>query len=450
MPRRIVWLAVLILFVFATAYVFYLNPHTVAVNYSPSGTLSVPLAATLTVVFWSGVLFAAIFAILLALEYQVRIWRFDRRERLKENHRGLVVSARELIAAGMYGSARERLQKILSKDQHDTVARVQLAETLLLEDKSQEALQVLDEARGKDKNNLELLFVAADVNQSMGNVTGAYDNYQLILRREPRSPKALMGLVSCCRSLERFDEAVQYQIPLLRAARGDEQTKLQEELADLEVNAIRQKFPQAGREYRKALEELLVRHRDFPPALRLLAIEEREVLKLDQAAKLLVRAYRAARNVEDLELLADLWLQAEEPGKAVAAVKSVVLHDESSVSPADARQLEGRMFLVALLIFLENIEEARTERKKLEEAVVARHGLEFGLRIIDSWLKYRQGELDKAFQELFQGLAEDCRLPGYSLFSTKGAGAGMNEHWVSRLKSRRAIEWQPAPELSTP
>lgn len=450
MPRRIVWLAVLILFVFATAYVFYLNPHTVAVNYSPSGTLSVPLAATLTVVFWSGVLFAAIFAILLALEYQVRIWRFDRRERLKESHRGLVVSARELIAAGMYGSARERLQKILSKDQHDTVARVQLAETLLLEDKSQEALQVLDEARGKDKNNLELLFVAADVNQSMGNVTGAYDNYQLILRREPRSPKALMGLVSCCRSLERFDEAVQYQIPLLRAARGDEQTKLQEELADLEVNAIRQKFPQAGREYRKALEELLVRHRDFPPALRLLAIEEREVLKLDQAAKLLVRAYRAARNVEDLELLADLWLQAEEPGKAVAAVKSVVLHDESSVSPADARQLEGRMFLVALLIFLENIEEARAERKKLEDAVVARHGLEFGLRIIDSWLKYRQGELDKAFQELFQGLAEDCRLPGYSLFSTKGAGAGMNEHWVSRLKSRRAIEWQPAPELSTP
>ena len=63
---------------------------------------------------------------------------------------------------------------------------------------------------------------------------------------------------------------------------------------------------------------------------------------------------------------------------------------------------------------------------------------------------FREGEVKQAFQELFQSLAEDCRLPGYSLFSTRGNGNGSAESWSSRLKSSRALEWQPAPELSTP
>ena len=459
MPRRIIWLIVGFLVVSLVSYVFYLNPHSVTVNYSPSGTVSYPLALTLVVVFCSGIFVTAFLAFLLEAEYLLRLWNLNRRERRNDSHRSLIISARELLAAGMHTSARDRFLKILQKDPRNTVARIELAESYLQEGKTQEALQTLEEARTDDKSNIELLFLAADVNLDLGNVTGAYDNYQLILRREPRSPRALSGIVSCCRALDRFEEAVQYQVTLLRGSRGAEQTKLQEELADLEVRAVTQKLgnlragqnssPESNREYRRAVEEILVRHRDFPPALRLLAVEDREALRLDAAAKLLLRAFRYSRSVEDLELLADLWLQAEEPTRAISVVRIAVEQDESS-NPKDSKQLEGRMFLVALLVFLENIDEAKTERKKLDTVVVEQHGLGFGLKIIDSWLTYREGEVDHAYQELFQSLAEDFRLPGYALFSPRGAGSNMGDHWVSRLKSRRAIEWQPTPELSTP
>lgn len=459
MPRRIIWLILTLFVISLVCYVFYYNPQPVTVSYSSSGSMTYPMALFLIIAFVSGFTLTALFAFLFEIEYLRRLWTFSRKERKMESYRSLIISARELYAAGMHGAARERFSKILQRDPRNTVARIELAQSFLQECKPTQALQVLEEARTEDKSNLELLFLAAEVNLRLGNPTGAYDNFQLILRREPRSPRALAGVVSCCKVLERYEEAVQFQVQLLRAARGEDQTKLQEELADLEVRAVTQKFghlragqsdnPGSNREYRKAVEDILVRHRDFPPALRLLAVEDREALKLDAAAKLLLRAFRYSRSVLDLELLADLWLQAEEPTRAIAAVRTSVEQDESS-QPRDKRQLEARLFLVALLVFLESMEEAKKERKKLDASIVDHYGLGFGLQIIDSWLTYREGEVDSAYQELFQSLAEDSRLPGYSLFSTKGAGDGLREHWVSRLKSRRAIEWQPTPELSTP
>lgn len=448
MPRRVLKLVISLFIVAIVSYVFYLNPHSVPVNYGGTNSISPPLALTLIVVFCSGATITAFLAFIFDMEYLMRLRRSDRREKQIEDHRALVVSAREQLAAGLLPAARERLQKILSKDPQDTVARIELAESYLDEGKPHEALQVLEDARTKDKSNLEILFLAAELNAELGNITGAFDNYQLILRKEPRSPRALGGLVDCCRVLERYDNAVEYQMQLLRASKGAEQTRLQEELADLEVRAVTQRYPEPGKERRKAIEEILGRHRDFPEALRLLAVEERESLRPELAAKHLIRAFKSGRSVNDLELLADLWLQAEDPTKAVNAVRLAVQQDEYS-NRLDRTQLENRMFLVALLVFLESISEAKSERRKIDAVVAKEHGLGFGLDIIDSWLTYREGEVDAAFQELFQNLAGDKRLPGYSLFSPKGNEGEHREHWVSRLKTRRAIEWQSAPELST-
>ena len=67
----------------------------------------------------------------------------------------------------------------------DIIARVELSRSLEGQGQAREALRVLEEARASDPKNVEVLFRAAELNQSLNNKTAAIDNLALVLCQHP-------------------------------------------------------------------------------------------------------------------------------------------------------------------------------------------------------------------------------------------------------------------------
>lgn len=440
--RGIRILAYTVLVAAAVCYLFYLNREPAVVHLGPKAehTYSGPMAMILIATFFLGVFVSAIFAFLVGVRYQLKDWRLSRAERTRAEHRNLLISAREKFAAGRYDSAQELLRKIIDKDPDDIIARAQLAQAYLAEGKAEQARSVLDEARAEKAKNIEVLFLAADIDRALANHTGAMDNLHLVLAKDARNLKALEQLVAEYAALERFDEALLQQQTLVRYAQtnAEQQTRL-ERLAGLELSAVKKKFSLDNASLRTALDDLLRRHRDFVPALIELARIERENLNFETAAKLFLKSYKLSPRIEYLRELAEMWLALEEPVKALASVRAAL----SSKDLSDPARTEGQIFLVALLLYLENIEEAAVERAKLRP----RPSDEYEVKIIDSIILRRTGGPSEAFDVLVRAALEHPPGPALGIL-VDSSGSG-HPSWIERAREQRRISVQPAPRLLT-
>lgn len=426
----------------AVSYIFFLNRDPITVHFGgkPEYTYTGPLAVVLVTVFFLGVFICAMFAFLIGVRYQIKDWRFSRAERQREDHERLLISAREKLASGRYGAAQDLLKKIIDRDPDDIIARIQLAEAYLADEKASTARSVLDQTRSEKDKNIELLFLAAAVDRALGNHTGAMDNLHLVLGKDSRNLKALTQLVADYEVLERYPSAIELQRHLVRYAQTNvEQEMRLEKLAMLELGDLNKQFPPSTPERKEALENLLKRHRDFVPALIALADLERETASLETASRLYAKAFKLQPNVLHLKDLADLWLAIDEPSRAIAQVRNALASKELSKS----QQEKGQLFLVTLLIHLESIDEALSEREKLRHA----SSIETELRILDALLLKRTGGSSEAFDVLLSAVGLQHVHPALSWFLH--SEPELQENWIDRVRSERQLSVQPAPRLLT-
>jgi len=433
-------------------YIFYLNrdPATVRLGPSADYVYTGPMALVLVVAFFLGVFIAAVFAFLVGIRYQMKDWRHARLERMRENHRHLLIAARERLAAHRFGDATDLLRKVISEDPDDIIARVQLAQALFAQGKSVEARAVLDEARAEKEKNIELLFLAADIDRALGNHTGAMDNLHLVLAKEGRNLRALQQLVSDYASLQRYEQALEQQRLLVRYAQTNaEQQQRLDRLAELELLQAQKEHGQRENgqpensgdkdAYKAALQDILSRHRDFVPALAELALLEREDLSLDTASKLLIKAYKLDPNVEYLRLIAEMFLVADEPQKAVANVRNAIGFKETSLEA----HREAQLLLIALLIRLENIEEAAIERQRFGSPAE----YEQELRLIDAVLMRKNGDISDAFDALLTVDVAGSLHPSLAWLIPDRSPAIRN--WAERLRLELRSPIQPPARLLT-
>lgn len=410
MSRKILKITLFsVLIIAALSYVFVLNPEAVNVTYRPGHQWSLPLAMVLVVTFSIGAIFSTLWWLLVGLRYHLRERQLAKSARQVEEHHSALVLAREELALGNYERARGMLSRVLDRDPRNVAASIHLAETFRCEGNTLQALRVLEQARAADGPHAELLFFAAELNAELGNHTAAFDNMSLVLSAHPKSTNTLMRLTEESEALGRYADAIEFQRQLVRLLPYEQQSDAQERLAALELKQIASTTAPGTKERSHAVEDLLRRHRDFPPALEELAECELAVGRPEEATKLLTRSYRARPRTSVLERLARHWLDLEQPQRATAVVKSLVYANE--VPPQAAR--EGKLFYAGLLLFLENTEAARTELSLLKRETEAAPSLARPVELLELLLKHRMGESDEAFERLFALVAEELGLPGY-------------------------------------
>lgn len=434
MSSRVIRLILLIGLVAIISYIFILNPHQATVTYGYGRTWAAPMALVLIVVFFLGVLVSALLSFFVGAQLSFSHWRERKLHKLQREHMAQLVTVREYLAAKRYDVARPALQRMIEQDPDNIVARVMLAEAWYALGDKRAALNVLDEARAGQKRNMELLFLAAEIHQELGNYTAAFDNLALVLQQEPNNRAALELIIFAAEQLKRFDRAVEYQAQLIKISSPEQYTKAQERLADFEL----QQLMSSPDGQAQKLEELLRRHRNFAPAISELAKRDQQTSQFENAAKRLTQAYRESRDVRYLEALTRLWLDIDEPSRAVAMIKAAIGGELTTET------LSGEMFYVLLLLSLGMNEEASSEfrrvRRELDQLAAGVSALQ--LKLLEAKLLEREGKAEESLQLVRQVAEGQVQLPGHDLLKTVTKPASFSK--------RAPVREQPSPRLSTP
>lgn len=405
---RVTVLSLLILVGAIVSYIFYLNPGPIELVYGPGRTVSAPLALILVTVFAAGFLFASLIAFGLGLRQSWLRWREQQRIRQAELHQQQIVTAREELASGNLTRARTMFQKIIEQDPQNIIARIMLAETYRRGGDPLSALKILDEARAGQRENLELLFLAADLNGELANLTAACDNLTLVLKSQPGNSAALERLAQYSTSLGRAEQTRDYLQRLIKVTPADTAPAVQEQLAQSELTIAQKSADPVSPEYKNAVEDVLRRHRDFPPALGALAQVERDGSRLDLATKLWIRAFRFSGNPEYLDAAAQTWLKIDQPARALEAVRNGVI----ARSADDAVNLHGRMYLISMLLKLEMVEDAQTEIDALTSAIAPDSPQLPAIQYLRAKALFRRGEVAESIKRLYAIIEQLVDIPG--------------------------------------
>ena len=413
MSEKIIKILLLILLAAGVvSYLYYLNPQPVTVSLGGTKPFEVPLAIALIFTFGSGALSIAFFLLLFGLKIRFQNWRAQRQAATERHHQQLHQSARDKLALGDFAAARNIFGKIISRDPEDLSARVSLARSYQKENRLREALSVLDDARANQKKSIDLLMLAAELNQGMGNNTAAHDNAALVLTLAPGNPFALRLLVQSASGLARFNEAIEYQKELIKSASGEKLAQEQQALAHLELELAKQQNLGNRAGLRKEVEAVLRRHRDFLPALRLLAEIALEENATEEAGRYLIRIFLLSGDTGCLEELALAWLKLNNPQKALQALHTVL--EQRSVEPWII--LRARLVLCELLLQLEMVDEARQELELLGTPASKDAHCKLPSQLLWAHLRQKQGRPEEALdmllsviEQLIQGQEVICR-----------------------------------------
>jgi len=356
--KFLIGFAVIIALIVLPIYFFSQNGSEVTLQISETQKLKQPLAVVVLAAFFIGALLTGISTLLMKTLGGFKSWKFKKKHQKFVDNRGQLVRGREMLAAGDFPAAKNLFTKLVKADDTDVLSRSMLAETSFREGNLQEALDIVDSARQDQRENVELLFLGAAINEQMANRTAAYDNIKLVLKQQPKNKTALKKLVELAEPLGRLDEAISFQEQYIKSISGSERDSAADLLAHLEFSkALSEAEESKPALLRKSIENVLKRHRNYGPALAKLSDFELKAEKPKAASKLLSRAFVSTSDASYLKRASEIWLEKDEPAKALDVFKKGVSSSENSGKISRS----GRMGLIRFLAEQEMNSEAKEE-----------------------------------------------------------------------------------------
>jgi len=365
MYKRISRIFVVLFFVGIVSYLFYYNPQQVPVHFGSQTTFELPLALSLILSFCSGLLFLGLIAVFIGFKFKMEQWKKDRMMKSKETHYAELAKAHDLLALKDGEGARTILQKIVQKDPSDILSRLSLAKTYYLQNRPQDAIKLLEEARAEQGRSPALLVTIADAQIAAGNKTAAHDSILLALRDSPKNISLLEKAITLSRDLGKTGDARFLADELLRACPYVEQEKIKEILASIELEELQSLKSTDKVTYLKKLQTLVKDHKDFTPGIIEYANYLFEEKEYDQAVKLLRKAVSKSNSIPALKQLITFWLETDNPSEALGILREILSQNISNEKSGIA--VAAQSLLAQLLLHLEHIDEAREEIKKLEK-----------------------------------------------------------------------------------
>jgi tetratricopeptide (TPR) repeat protein len=407
MIKRIAIIVLFAVVITGLSFLFLNNTSLITVTYAPDKTFSAPVALQLIISFGIGCLIACFISLLVETKTRLENRRLTKQLKTNKQISSSIEQARERIALGNFALAESELQKIINKNPDLLDAQILLATCVRLQGFPKKALSILDAIRVEKKQNVELLLLASDLNIECNNYTAAYDNAALTLQLKPHNLFALKRVVKSCLALNKLEDALQYQTEISKHTSGAEYELALRELASIKFKNALKTFSTNRTELKTALEKILDQHRDFSPALAELAKIEAENSRRQAASKLFKKAYNSDNKLQYLSEICKLWLDANEPGKALAELRSAIAVTNST------ELIPAKLFLIKQLLDFEMIEDANWELKQIADSpqLTSDKSLKQSYLAIKARLLLKQEQLPLAFDLLMQNTEEQIDIP---------------------------------------
>lgn len=362
MIRRINKFIALLIVVSLCLYIVFRNYTPLTVYLSSSSSVTLPAGIILVAVFF----FGAVVASLIGLIFGIRTWMRERRYKYQHKQREAFfrefMEARSLSASGDVDAAREKWEKILRRERDSSagaIARVEYARLLANAGDLKQALRTLDEARSILPENVEILYLAAQLNQDLGNKTSAIDNLALVMYHRPEM-KAAEKLRSLSEDAGRIEDALEYNRQVERLG-GDAQVCGDTEKR-LRFRLLVEENKNAGEpgKLHDQLLSLVREHGDSADVLVKLAELSEAEGRTEEAAQFLARAAREAKSPRYWHEGVKFWLRHDNAQRALAAARA------ASTESSGEEKIRANIDLIRLYLTLNMADEARRAAEETE------------------------------------------------------------------------------------
>ena len=336
-----------LLIILLVSYFVTQNSQPINVKVAPTYDVDASIGLVLMVVFALGIICASLVAGYLGVKGFFREKGLERRERKIRSYYKGMLEARNHLASKEWKKAKNAWEKIIKTDPTDIISRVELSKSLQGEGKTTEALKVLDKARAADPTNAEVLFRAAELNLELKNKTAAIDNLALILYHHPNKLAATLAR-DLSEDIGRFQDALEYQKQAESLGSSKDYLENRTKLTFKKLCANLEDKP----EFKIELEKFVKKNPEYVPALSKLAELEKENDNFDKAAQILVKAAKLDGSDKLWDEAANLWIDNDMPGRAIAAARSATKDTKGKA------RLHSEIDLIRMYLSLNMMEEA--------------------------------------------------------------------------------------------
>ena len=384
----------------AFGYLFYLNPDSADFTLYQDFTLTISPALIAFGAFILGGFFVFLVTLFVDAKRAFQLWRSTKHERREGRVRERYSDALEEMLRGNIHEAKDMLLKMVEKRPHHSPAYVSLANVYSLEGKPAEAIEILNQARAVDPENLEVLLNLVKNHLALKKYAPAMETLDQILKRDPANREALRKKREIHIILGDWNAAYQTQKEIVKKTKEKEEAAEEKRILVGMEYKFAEDLAQKGnfREAEKALREIIREDHDFLPAYVSLGDVWQRQGSPDDAAQIWMKALDISWNPVFLERLESLYLSIANPQKILSLYRKFM----------NQRPQDGvvRFFFSRLLLRLEMIDEAIEQLREFEVA-----GVSFAeLFILLGQAYHRRGDSSHAM-ESYEKALETKRFP---------------------------------------
>lgn len=348
------WVFFLLIIILGLGYVEFFNRGNVIIHLSASRSVELPITALFLVSIASGGLMVLAVSGTIEIRNLFLSWRSSKIKKREEKIQELFTEATNAFLSRRTKKAMDLYRRLIDLNPNHINSLLRLGDLYRIERDYNEAIRLHKRARTLDEHGLETtLSLSADLDEAGRHEEAIYLLYG-ILKRDDSNPALLRRLRDIYIKTEQWEEAHDLQERILK-----ENGKAQHEKFDGEASLLVGLKYEAGRRYfdkgnidraRKYFREALKLNKKFLPSyigLGEILINENNI---DRAENLWEGAFKITGNIMLLHRLEDIYLEMDQPDRAIDIYKSAIKRDPNNQSL--------RFYLGRLYYRLEMIDEA--------------------------------------------------------------------------------------------
>ncbi|MDH4164054.1 MAG: tetratricopeptide repeat protein [Nitrospirota bacterium] len=349
---RYIATVLLIVTLFAVAWIIEINQGLITINLTPSRTHEISKSSFFLISIATGAGLVFLVYLMRDIRRFLRGLKVQREQKKRSKIQELYARGLNALLAKRNPEAIAFFQRILNIDPNHVDTLLRMGITQLRQKDAQEAIRLHLKAWNLDQDNQEVMFSLAADYEEAKKPEDAIKMYQTILERDPTNITALMRLRDQYHRLGNWAELTEAQTRLLAAPL----TASEQELEHRKLAGFRYELGRSLLESgeldkaRKVFRTVIKMDRDFIPAYLGLGEVYHEEGKTTEAAELWEKAYKMTSSILLLLRLEDLYLKQGEPGKAIEIYKQAL-----TWKPQDTTV---KFFLGKLYYRLEMVDEA--------------------------------------------------------------------------------------------
>jgi len=416
--------ALILLIAFLAFFIYFsgLNPQDVTIFLSKDMSFTMSRAVLVVASIVTGLVLGIVVHFYYSMIHQLRHWKSNRKDKKSTEISSTYREGVARLLSGDIKKAHSLLQKALDRDASRLEIYLALVSVHLQEGNPQQAVALLQKAKSLDPSSLEVLFKLAGTYEEMDRNVEAGEVYEEILGIESNNRKALRGYRDIYIKQKKWQQALELQKRLIKAAQGTTRFEAEKEiLRCLHYEVAGQTLAEGQIDKAKSeLKDIIKAAPKFVPARVTLGDAMQAQGQVEDAAKTWQDGYKALGKIVFLARLENLYLGEEDPATLLSFYRTSIKEKGDD--------LLLRLFYGKLCLRLEMVDEALEQLYAVENA-----GADFPqLHLLLAEAHRRRNRTEESIEEYKRALGVNLQLQLGYICDVCGEDS---EEWKSRCES---------------